>query len=65
MKASKKFSYYVDGNKKTLIKVGEEVPEVARPYAEKKWFAESGSGYKGKAKPAPANKAKPAPKNKA
>lgn len=65
MKASKEFSYYVNGNEKTLIKEGEEIPEVARTFAEKNGFAEKDSDPKEKSKSTPANKAKQTPKTKA
>lgn len=58
MKALKTFDYYLDGNRKSTIKEGESVPEIAHEYALKNNLAE-------KAKSAPETKAKKPPANKA
>lgn len=64
MKALKEFNYSLDGNTVTTIKSGEEVPEIALPYAEKNGFVEAKAPPQKKAQP-PANKAKKTPANKA
>lgn len=58
MKASKEFSYYINGNTQSVIAVGDDIPVIAQAFAEK-------NGYAEKAKPAPQNKAKKAPRTKA
>ena len=62
MKALKEFNYSLDGNTVTSIKQGEQVPDIAIPYAQKNGLVEASVIQKNKA---PANKAKRAPANKA
>jgi len=64
MKALKDFQYSLDGNTVTTFKEGEEVPEIAQPYAKKNGFVQDDVQQQKKAQ-APANKAKRVPANKA
>lgn len=64
MKALKDFQYSLDGNTVTTFKEGEEVPEIAQPYAKKNGIIQYDVPQQKKAQ-APANKAKRAPENKA
>lgn len=62
MKALKEFNYSLDGNTVTSFKPGDEVPEIAIPYAQRHGMVEATASQQ---KKAPANKAKRAPANKA
>ena len=64
MKALKDFQYSLDGNTVKTFKDGEEVPEIAQPYAKKNGFVQDDVQQQKKAQ-APANKAKRVPANKA
>ncbi len=71
MKATKTFSYHVDGNHKTIINEGDDIPEVAQEYAVKNELCEVQASNGGGTDNAPADEAdkepvteKPAPVNK-